>query len=200
MGALLRKIQSQGAADSMDLRNVSCEAISSCGKVAEKLRITNAKQSFPQNTQSLRTPQPLQGNVFHKSANPQLVTDKTKNISPDPKAKLVRLAVQSGVFEQGYLLDEKEIAALVPPSDWRDVSHCSIDELKAWAAALAMRAVRYRGKVPRGWNKVANCAHCGPVYSFAAGDCLACPWCELKLAGKWFPVPNPHNKPGRLES
>ncbi len=136
MGTLLRKIQSQGAAESMDLRNVSCEAISSCGKVAGKLRITNAKQSFPQNTQSLRTPQPLQGNVFHKSANPQLVTEKTKNISPDPKAKLVRLAVQSGVFEQGYLLDEKEIAALVPPTDWRDVSHCSVDELKAWAAAL----------------------------------------------------------------
>jgi hypothetical protein len=190
MGALLRKIQSQRAADSMDLRKASCEAISSCGKVAEKLRIPEYEQSFPQNPQSLRTPQPIQGNVFHKSANPQLVAGKNNNISPDPQAKLVSLAVQSGIFEQGYLLDEKEIAALVPPSDWRDVSHCSIDELKTWAAALAMRAVRYRGKVPRGWDKVANCAHCGPVYSFAAGDCLACPWCELKRVGKWFPIPN----------
>ena len=189
MGALLRKIQSHRATDSMDLRKASCETISSCGNVAEKLCIPNTKQSFPQNTQSLRTLQSLQGNVFHKSANTQRVAGKNKIISPDPKAKLVRLAVQSGVFEQGYLLDEKEIAALVPPTDWRDVSHCSVDELKAWAAALAMRAVRYRGKVPHGWDKVANCTHCGPVYSFAAGDFLACPWCELKRAGKWFPVP-----------
>ena len=65
-------------------------------------------------------------------------------------ADLIRLAIQSGIFDQGFLLDEKEIAALVPPTDWRDVSQCSIEELKAWAAALAMRAVRYRGKVPRG--------------------------------------------------
>ena len=160
------------------------------------MRIPESEQRFPQNPQSLRTPQPIQGNVFHKSANPQLAAGKSNNISPDPRLKLVRLAVQSGIFEQGYLLDEKEIAALVPPTDWRDVSCCSIDELKAWAAALAMRAVRNRGKVPRGWDKVANCAHCGPVYSFAAGDCLACPWCELILAGNWFPVPHQHGKSG----
>jgi len=109
-------------------------------------------------------------------------------------ADLIHLAIQSGVFDQGILLDEKEIAALVPPSDLNDVINCTPEELKAWAAALAMRAVRYRGKIPSGWDQVANCAHCGPVYSFAAGDCLACPWCELKRSGKWFPVPKVKGK------
>ena len=106
-----------------------------------------------------------------------------------PQSKLIRLAIQSGIFDQSIQLEEKEIAALVPPSDWKDTEQCTTDELKAWGAALAMRAVRYRGKIPRGWNQVANCAQCGPVYSFAAGECLACPWCELKRAGKFVPVP-----------
>ena len=105
------------------------------------------------------------------------------------KAVLIRLTIQSGIFDQGYKLEENEIKKLVPPSDWRDVSRCEPEELQAWAACLALRAIRYRGKVPTGWDQIALCANCGPVYSFAAGDCLACPWCELKRAGKWFPVP-----------
>ncbi len=36
-----------------------------------------------------------------------------------PQSKLIRLAIQSGIFDQGIQLEEKEIAALVPPSDWR---------------------------------------------------------------------------------
>jgi hypothetical protein len=103
--------------------------------------------------------------------------------------ELIRLAIQSGVFEQGLLLDEKEIAELIPPTNWRDVSSCSIHELKAWAAALAMRAVRYRGQVPRGWDQVVKCTHCGLVYSFAPGECLACPWCENRIRG--LPIPRP---------
>ncbi len=105
-------------------------------------------------------------------------------------ADLIRLTIQAGVTDHGLQLGEEEITSLVPPSDLRDVSKCELEELKAWAACLALRAVRYRGKVPAGWDQVANCAHCGPVYSFAAGDCLACPWCELKRAGKEIPVPN----------
>ena len=104
-------------------------------------------------------------------------------------ADLIRLAIQSGVTDHGLQLGEEEVASLVPPSDLRDVSKCEPEELQAWAACLALRAVRYRGKVPTGWDQIANCANCGPVYSFAAGDCLACPWCELKRAGKWFPAP-----------
>ena len=106
-----------------------------------------------------------------------------------PQSKLIRLAVQSGIFDQGTQLEEKEITALVPPSDWRDVSNCNLDELKAWATALAMRAVRYRGKVPREWDNIANCAHCGPVYSVHDLDTLSCGWCDLRIAGKGFPQP-----------
>ena len=106
-----------------------------------------------------------------------------------PQSKLIRLAIQSGIFDQGIQLEEREIAALILPSDWRDVSNCDLDQLKAWAAAPAMRAVRYRGKVPHGWDKVAHCAHCGPVYSFHDLDTLSCGWCDMRLAGKWFPSP-----------
>ena len=101
----------------------------------------------------------------------------------------VETGCRHAIFDQGIQLEEKEITALMPPTDWRDVAGCNLDELKAWAAALAMRAVRYRSKIPTGWDQVALCANCGPVYSFAAGDCLACPWCELKRAGKRFPQP-----------
>ena len=105
------------------------------------------------------------------------------------QSRLIRLAIQFGIFDQGIQLEEKEITALVPPSDWRDVSNCNLDELKAWAAALAMRAVRYRGKVPRGWDKVAHCAHCGPVWAEHALKMLSCGWCDMRLAGRWFPQP-----------
>ena len=107
-----------------------------------------------------------------------------------PQSRLIHLAIQSGIFDQSIQLEEKEIAALIPPSDWHDVTNCNPDELKAWGAALAMRAVRNRGKVPRGWDKVAHCAHCGPVYSFHELDTLSCGWCELRLAGECFPVPD----------
>lgn len=106
-----------------------------------------------------------------------------------PQSRLIRLAIRSGIFDQGIQLEEREITALMPPTDWRDVSNCDLDELKAWAAALAMRAVRYRGKVPAGWDKVAHCAHCGPVHSFHDLDTLSCGWCDMRLAGKWFPQP-----------
>ena len=118
-----------------------------------------------------------------KTQSPLPVSDS------NPQLMLVCLAIQSGIFDQGIQLEEKEITALMPPTDWRDVAGCDVDQLKAWAAALAMRAVRYRGKVPRGWDKVAHFAHCGPVYSFHDLDTLSCGWCDMRLAGKWFPAP-----------
>ena len=104
-------------------------------------------------------------------------------------ADLIHLAIQSGISDLGLKLEEAEITSLMPPTDWRDVTDCNLDELKAWGAALAMRAVRYRGKVPRGWDKVAHCAHCGPVWAEHDLDTLSCGWCDMRLAGKWFPVP-----------
>ena len=105
------------------------------------------------------------------------------------QSRLIRLAIQSGIFDQGLQLEEREIVVLVPPTDWRDVAGCDLDELKAWAAALAMRAVRYRGKVPRGWDKTSVCRYCGPVYSFHNLDTLSCGWCDMRLAGNPFPQP-----------
>ena len=106
-----------------------------------------------------------------------------------PQSKLIRLAIQAGIYEHALVLEEKEVAALVPPSDWRDTAKCTIEELQAWAACLALRAVRYRGKVPSGWDKISQCAQCGPVWSDHGLDTLSCGWCELRLAGKWFPAP-----------
>ncbi len=106
-----------------------------------------------------------------------------------PQSKLIRLAIQSGIFDQGIQLEEKDIAALVPPSDWRDVSNCDLDQLKAWAAALAMRAVRYRGKVPRGWDMTSICRYCGPVWADHTLRVISCGWCDMRLAGRWFPKP-----------
>ncbi len=103
--------------------------------------------------------------------------------------KLVSLAIHEGVFDHGIQFNEKEITALMPPTDWRDVANCNLDELKAWAAALAMRAVRYRYKVPRGWDKVAHCAHCGPVWAEHDLKVFSCGWCDMRLAGKRFQRP-----------
>ena len=107
-----------------------------------------------------------------------------------PQSNLIRLAIQSGIYDQDLQLEEREITALMPPTDWRDVAGCNMEELKAWAAALAMRAVRYRGKVPTGWDKVAHCQHCGLVWAEHDLKMLSCGWCDMRLAGKWFPVPN----------
>jgi hypothetical protein len=189
MGVLLDKIQKQTVADSVDLRKISRGAASGvrnhCGKLRKTEGLSRSNRPNPQNPQSLRTLKPAPDIAFHKSANPQGI--QTENNSN--QSRLIRLAIQSGVFDQGLKLDEREIAALVPPTDWRDVAGCNLDELKAWAAALAMRAVRYRGKVPRGWDMVSTCAHCGPVWSDHGLDTLSCGWCDMRMAGKWFPAP-----------
>ena len=198
MGTLLEKIQKLKAADSADLRKTSCGAGFQSANRAESLRKTPAASEKSANPQTVRTLKPLLRKEIRKSANPHRSLNDFDNQPPEnirseihlsPKRRLIQLAIQSGIFDQGIKLEEKEIAALVPPSDWRDVANCDLDQLKAWAAALAMRAVRYRGKVPRGWDQVAHCRHCGPVYSFHDLDTLFCGWCDMRLAGKWYPHP-----------
>lgn len=204
MGILLDKIQKQRVADSRDLRKTNRDAASEvrnhCGKLRKTERLSRSNRPNPQNPQSVRTLKPAPNIAFHKSANPQgALADSenthTKNIRnkirTSTKIRLIQLAIEEGIYGHGLKLEEREIAALVPPSDWKETEQCTTDELKAWGAALAMRAVRYRGIVPKGWDKVAHCAHCGPVYSFHDLDTLSCGWCELRLAGKWFPQPEP---------
>jgi hypothetical protein len=189
MGVLLDKIQKQRVADSVDLRKTSRDAASGvrnhCGKLRKTERLSRSNRPNPQNPQSLRTLKPAPDIAFHKSANPQGI--QTENNSN--QSRLIRLAIQSGVFDQGLKLDEREIAALVPPSDWKDTEQCTSEELKAWATALAMRAVRYRGKMPRDWDKIAHCQHCGPVWAEHDLEMLSCNWCDLRAAGKWFRRP-----------
>lgn len=204
MGTLLEKIQKQKRADSADLRKTSCNTVYMSGERAENVRKSLDVAEKSANPQTVQTLKPLPCNTFRKSANPhekKLVPDRSvADLSSNSQTefqesssalmrKLVSSAILSGVFEHGLLLEEKEIAALVPPADWREVTNCSPGELQAWAAALAMRAVRYRGKIPAGWSKVAHCKECGPVYSFHDQDTLSCGWCDMTRAGKPFPRP-----------
>jgi hypothetical protein len=198
MGRLLDKIKAQGAADLRICGKQAGATLPESAIVAESCGLQNQIKSNPQNPQSLRTLKPVPDIAFHKSASPQGAPNDSPSGHPEntriklsvlPKQRLINLAIEEGIYEHGLQLTEREIAALVPPSDWRDSEKCTTEELKAWGAALVLRAIRYRGQVPAGWDKIANCENCGPVYSFTPGDCLACPWCELKRAGKYVPVP-----------
>jgi len=198
MGRLLDKIKQQGAADLRICGKPATARLPESATAAENCRFETQINRSPQSPQSLRILKPAPDIAFHKSASPQGVLVDSEKAQPEsirnklpvlPKQRLIQLAIEEAIYQHGFHLDEKEVAALVPPSDWRDAEKCTPEELKAWAIALALRAIRYRGQVPIGWDQIVNCKHCGPVYSFTAGQCLACPWCELKRAGKYVPVP-----------
>jgi hypothetical protein len=174
MGRLLDKIHAQRAADLRICGKPATAGAAESATDAESCGLQNQIHSNPQSPQSIRNPKPAPDIAFHKSASPQrMLTD---------------FAIQAGITH-GLQLDETDIAGLILPSDLRDANKCTPEELKAWGAALALQATRERGIVPTGWDQIANCQYCGPVYSFAGGDCLACPWCEMKRAGKYVPVP-----------
>ena len=123
----------------------------------------------------------------------ELVRDNRDDITlaiKNAPSRLVKLAIHAGIHEQGIQFSPSDIRRLVNNEDLQDVVNCTRNEMQAWASALAIRATQRRGKMPRGWDKVAHCTHCGPVYSFHDLDTLTCGWCELRLAGKWFPVPD----------
>jgi len=198
MGRLLDKIKAQGAADLRICGKQAGATLSESATAAESCGLQSQIKSNPQNPQSLRTLKPAPDIAFHKSANPQGVPVDSESKPPEnirnklpalPKQQLIKLAIEEGIFEHGLQFTEQEVAALVPPSDWRDAEKCTPEELKAWGALLALRAVRNRGIVPDGWDQIAHCAACGPVYALVAGECVYCPWCEMKRAGKWFPQP-----------
>jgi hypothetical protein len=107
--------------------------------------------------------------------------------------KLVHLAIVAGIHEQGSKFTTTEIRRLQGNDDLLDAINCSRAELQAWASALAIRATQRRGLVPRGWDKIARCRYCGPVWAEHDLEMLSCAWCDLRLAGKWFqrPCDNP---------
>ncbi len=104
--------------------------------------------------------------------------------------RLVELAIHAGIHEQGIQFSPSDIRHLMSNEDLQDVVNCTRQEMQAWASALAIRATQRRGHVPRGWDMTSICRYCGPVYSFHNLDTLSCGWCWLRLAGKWFPVPD----------
>ena len=190
MGRLLDKIKAQEAADLRICGKQATAGAAESAIVAESCGFQSQINRNPQSPQSLRILKPAPDIAFHKSASPQGAHVDFENVRLSPEKRLINLATEEAIHTHGLFLSEKEISDLIPPSDWRDAEKCTLIELKAWANALALRAIRYAGLVPTGWDQIADCQNCGPVYSFAAGDCLACPWCELKRAGKYVPVPN----------
>ena len=102
--------------------------------------------------------------------------------------------VQHYGADNGLLLEEVAILSELDSESITDLQVASTATRQSWAEALAIRLVQARGIVPKDWDKVAHCAHCGPVWSFHDMDALSCNWCWMRLAGKWFPVPNVKEK------
>jgi hypothetical protein len=198
MNYLLKKIQKVLLAEMADLRKASNSANPVGGKLAESGGLETERQKASDQSAKIRQCGGRR-NPHHRaiSANPpnppraELKSDiqNQPGIATNPKKRLIQLAIEEGIYEHALKLEEKEVAALVPPSDWRDTEQCTPEELKAWGMHLALRAIRYRGQVPTGWDQIANCNYCGPVWCRMPGEWDLCPWCEQKRAGKWFPQP-----------
>lgn len=92
-------------------------------------------------------------------------------------------------FDYGYEIDPSVFVNLIPPSEWKHVSECDEYDLEPQAKELALRAVLHCGRVPRDWNKVLHCTHCGWVFSPVVLECDSCPWCEAKKADVEFATP-----------
>ena len=101
---------------------------------------------------------------------------------------LIQMTINAGI-DHGIVLEVSEVAALIPMQDRKDIARCSAEELQVWAHCLAQRAVLNRGIVPYGWDKVAHCHFCGPVYSYHDLHMCSCEWCHVREAGKPFPRP-----------
>ena len=136
-------------------------------------------------------------NVRHVSRLPdalrhQLQQNKTeviRTLKGFSLPKFTRLVQHYGA-DHGLLLEESAILNELDSEGIADLQEASTEVRQAWAESLATRLVQAQGIVPKGWDKVAHCAHCGPVHSFHDLDTLSCGWCDMRLAGKWFPVPN----------
>ncbi len=102
---------------------------------------------------------------------------------------LVNLAQIAGIDQHGVDLTKKEIMSMIPKQDWPEISRTPQQDLRLWAACLALRAVINAGLIPTGWDKVSNCKRCGKVWSDHGLDMLSCGWCWMRKAKFWFPQP-----------
>ncbi len=104
-------------------------------------------------------------------------------------SNFLRLVAHIGTDSQ-VKLEDSEILSELDADGIEELKQASRETRIAWATAIGLRLIRHREIVPMDWNKIAHCKHCGPVYSFHDHDTLSCGWCDMRLAGKWFPVPD----------
>jgi len=121
-------------------------------------------------------------------------TDKTAKSQIEVLNNFTRLVQHYGA-DNGVLLEQSEILTELDSEGIEELRTTSTEVRQSWAESIATRLLQARGIVPKVWDKIAHCAHCGPVYSDHHLDTLSCGWCELRLAGKWFP--SPEKKEGR---
>ena len=117
-------------------------------------------------------------------------TETLPEQSSDSRDAFIRM-VQATADNHGCKLESDLILSVLKHADIDQISTCTQPELKGWAAALALRLIRERGKVPQGWTQVCHCKGCGPVYLWpgAATECDGCPWCWNRAKGLQVPQP-----------
>ncbi len=98
--------------------------------------------------------------------------------------------VQHYGADHGVLLEQSEILAELDPEGITDLQAATTEVRQSWAESIATRLVQVRGIIPKGWDRTAYCQHCGPVWAEHDLPTLSCGWCWMRLAGKWFPVPD----------
>jgi len=95
-------------------------------------------------------------------------------------------------IEKAWILYEQRIAdteVMRVIGDTSGLANSTQTEIDGWACALALRTLQARQKVPKGWEKVANCKRCGPVWAEHELTTLSCGWCWMRAEGLTFPQP-----------
>jgi hypothetical protein len=101
---------------------------------------------------------------------------------------IIERVIEQARDEYGYQFNATEAARQINYID--GIVELSPLELDDWAATIVTRMIQARGQIPKGWDKVARCVHCGPVWCPNDIDKLRCGWCDLREAGETFPQPN----------
>ena len=91
--------------------------------------------------------------------------------------------------DNGILLEQSEILAELDSESIEELKTASSEVRQSWAESIATRLAQARGIVPKGWDKVAHCTHCGSVWAEHDLPTLSCGWCWMRHAGLPFPQP-----------
>ena len=122
-----------------------------------------------------------------KSKVLQETTDKTAKSQTEVLNNFCRLVQHYGA-DNGLRLEESTILSELDTEGIRDLQEASTEVKQSWAESIGIRLVQVQGIVPKGWDMIAHCQHCGPVWAEHDLNMLSCNWCWMRLAGKWFPV------------